>query len=140
MVGGGFSMWGSCAPREAAWRACWGWWVGGGVGVAICFSCVHVVWCGASPWRYSLGVWFRGGRVVAVRLIGVSVLEVSGCDLLIFLLHVCGKLRLPAWPCVSGFGLSLFITLLGMGLLGRSRLAVCVNNGWWAGPVLVLWV
>jgi hypothetical protein len=77
---------------------------------------------------------------VAVRFIGVSVSGVSGCDLLIFLLHVCGKLRLPAWPCVSGFGLSLFITLLGMGLLGRSRLAVCVNNGWWAGPVLVLWV
>ena len=77
------------------------------MGVAKCFSCVHVVWCGASPWRYSLGVWFRGGIVVALRFIGVAVLEILGYDLLIFFLDMCGKLGLPAWPCVSGVGLSL---------------------------------
>jgi len=96
MVGGGFSMWGSCASGEVAWRACWGWWVGGGVGVAICFTCVQVVWCGASPWRYSLGVWFRSGIVVAVRVIGGAVLEILGCDLMIFPLDVCGKLGLTS--------------------------------------------
>ena len=77
---------------------------------------------------------------MAVRFIGVSVSEVLECDLLMFLLDVCGKLGLPVWPCVSGFGLSPFIMLWGMGLLGRSHLAVCVNNDWWVGPVIVLWV
>ncbi len=79
------------------------------MGVAICFSCVQVVWCGASPWRYSLGVWFRSGIVVAVRFIGGAVLEILGCDLMIFSLDVCGRmwLGLTAWPCVSGVGLFL---------------------------------
>ncbi len=77
---------------------------------------------------------------MAVRFIGVAVLKILGCDLLIFFLDVCGKLGLPAWPCVSGVGLSLLISLWGVGLLGRLRSTVCVIREWWVGPVLVLGV
>ncbi len=60
MVGGGFSMWGSCASREVAWRACWRWWVRG---VWMLLYVSHVcMWYGAGQVRGGIA-WACGSGV-----------------------------------------------------------------------------
>ena len=57
MVGGGFSIWGSCISGGVVWwRGCCKWLVGGDVDVVVCFVRGRVLGCGLCPWRYSLGV------------------------------------------------------------------------------------
>ena len=57
MVGGGFSVWGSCIVGEVVW------WLGccrclifDGVDVAVCFVYGRVLGCSLRPWRFCLGV------------------------------------------------------------------------------------
>ena len=129
MVGGGFTIWGSCVSgRVVWWRVCWRWLIGFGMDVVVCFVCGRMLGCGVCLWRYSLGVPLRGGLLVRVHFVDVIADVESGCDLLV-LLEACVFLRKSVFCCVSGDE-SPVASLSNVGSLGRLRFVLCVLCGW----------
>ena len=137
MVGGGFSIWGSCAfGGVVCCIVCWGWLVGGGVDVVVCPVCGHMSGCGVCPCRYSLGARLRGGLLVRVLFVNTVLKGELGCDLLA-LLGACVSLEISLFLCVSGDVLSPVVSLSSVGLFGRLRLVLYVFCCWWFGYFVV---
>ena len=136
-MGGGFSIWGSCASSGVVcYIICWGWLVGGGVNVIVCPMCGHMSGCGVCPCRCSLGVRLRGGLLVRVRFVSVVLKGELGYALLV-LLGACVFLGLSLFCCVTGDVLSPVVSLSSVELFGRLRLVLCVFCVWWFGYFVV---
>jgi hypothetical protein len=137
MVGGGFSIWGSCASCGIV--CCivyWGWLVGGGVDVVVSLVCRHMSRCGVCSCRYSLGVRLRGELLVKKRFVSVVLKGELGCGLLV-IFGACVFLGLSLFCCVTGDALSPVVPLSSVGFFGRLRLVLCVFCVWWSGYFVV---